>query len=561
MPNRATSHEAVLPWGLNAAQDAETYQRWLEVSGPAEARTSAKAVGDVTVIVLVEDPDDDTIRRCLTSVIEQTMAAPEVLLCVRGDTAGLPTTPAMHFVPWARDLDVAAILNEALSNARGRMVLFLDGRGWLHPDALRLVSSADGWAEADLLYADEDCTDASGLRHSPSFKPAWSEDILLSYNYLGRALWIDRERLVGCGGFTGDGDHDLTLRVTEGPCRIVHVPIVLYHQFSEVGGCVVPAAQIGDVSAVERALARRGVVANVVQGQHHGQWSVRRRILGHPTVTVIIPYRDNAKMTWDCIESLQGTRYESVQVILVDNGSVEPESLALRKHLTDHVTVMTAPGEFNWSSVNNEAAAVADGDFLLFLNNDVTAQSNQWLEALVELAQRDDVGAVGGLLRLAGGQVQHAGIVLGLTGIAGHIFAGLPPDKSGYHGWDGIIRPYSAVTGACLMTRKSVFEDLGGFDTSMAVAFNDVDYCLRVRESGRLVLFTPHSEFLHHESVTRGRAGYVQDYQYFLRRWPLEYLQDDRWYSPHLSRQTTWASLRWPDEDQEWIELIQQLAP
>jgi GT2 family glycosyltransferase len=300
--------------------------------------------------------------------------------------------------------------------------------------------------------------------------------------------------------------------------------------------------------------------AAVEDGPFPGSYHVRRRLRDRPTVSVIIPFRDQAAMTARCLESLETEPgHEDLDVVLVDNGSVEPETHALRRRFGDQVRVLEHPGAFNWSVINNLAARNCRSDLLLFMNNDIEARRPGWLGALAELAQRSDVGAVGARLLFPDGVVQHAGVVLGQHGIAGHVFMGLPPGGIGYFGWDRVVRPYSAVTGACLMTRRSVFEELGGFDEELQVAFNDIDYCVRLVDAGMQVLYTPHAELVHHESVSRGMSGFFHDYRYFLRKWGRDRLRDDPYYNPNLSLFAQWCPLRAPGEEERWEALIDEL--
>ena len=276
-------------------------------------------------------------------------------------------------------------------------------------------------------------------------------------------------------------------------------------------------------------------------------------------MAVIIPFRDQAALTVSCLSSLEeDPGYPISEVVLIDNGSTEPETRELRRRLEDRAAtrVIDYPGAFNWAAINNEAAATCDADMLLFLNNDIEATCEGWLRALVEQAQRPEVGAVGARLIYPDGKLQHAGVVLGLGGLASHLFIGMPKDQNGYFHWDAVVRRYSAVTAACMLVRRSVFEELGGFDETFAVGFNDVDFCIRLGRAGYRVLFTPHAELTHYESVSRGLSGFYDDYQEFLRRWTEVLREGDPYYDPNLSRLDHWCSLRPPDEDEKWLELV-----
>jgi GT2 family glycosyltransferase len=245
-----------------------------------------------------------------------------------------------------------------------------------------------------------------------------------------------------------------------------------------------------------------------------------------------------------------------IQLLLVDNGSVEPETQTLVERLADRpgVTVLRDDRPFNWAALNNTAASQARADVLLFLNNDVAVPAEGWLEALVRQCRRPEVGVVGARLLYPGGSVQHAGIVLGLGGAAGHVLVGLPGDEAGYLGMAVRCREVSAVTGACLMTRRQVFEELGGFDESLGLDLNDVDFCLRAGKLGYRVLYEPVAKLVHHESPSRGTSGSAPDIRRFVERWEKALLDGDPYLSPHLSRVHSSCSLAGADEGRWWQE-------
>jgi len=384
---------------------------------------------------------------------------------------------------------------------------------------------------------------------------------------------IRHELLRRIGGFRSDfdgsQDFDVMLRSSEVARRIVHIPKILYHWRVVAGSAAgdpdaKPWAYAASRRVLEDAVVRRGIDAEVRTGPFLGAYHLRRHVRDAPTVSIIVPFRDEAAMTLTCLESLDtAPGYDIGEVVLVDNDSTEPETLVLRGRLRERpgVRLLEYPGPFNWSAINNAAAATCTSDLLLFMNNDIVAASEGWLHALVELAQRSEVGAVGARLVYPDGRLQHAGVVLGMQGIASHLFNGLPKGWSGYFGWDRTVRAYSAVTGACMMVRRSVFEQLGGFDERYPVAFNDLDFCLRLGEAGYRVLYTPHAELTHFESVTRGLSGYTADFQQFLSTWGSRVREDDPHYNRNLGRLTNWCAFRPPGEDAAWLETMRALLP
>ena len=426
------------------------------------------------------------------------------------------------------------------------------------PGALATVAAefVTGEDDVDLVYADDDEQWVEGARR-PRFKPDWLPDLLLTSPYLGPFLVMRRALLLDAGGVRMALDEattfDLALRASERARGIRHIPVVLCHRLT--------ADEAHGASRREQALAeallRRGIDGHVELGPAPETFLVRRRVRGSPLVTAVIPFRDKAVSTLRAVESLVNGGYDQLDLILVDNGSSEPESIALRKHVPEGTQVIEVPGPFNWSAINNAAVRRARGELFLFLNNDV-AGSGHWVPPLVEQAQREDVGAVGARLLRPDGALQHAGMVLGI-GIVEHILGGLPRGQTGYCSWDRLLRPWSAVTGACLMSRRDVFDRLDGFDEHLAMAFNDVDYCMRVNDLGLLVMCTPLAELVHAESLTRGSSGYFTDYRYFLQKWDRSRLRDDPHYSPCLTRLASWCALRGGHEDGAWEELLDEL--
>jgi GT2 family glycosyltransferase len=354
------------------------------------------------------------------------------------------------------------------------------------------------------------------------------------------------------------------LRATEVARRVVHIPKVLYHWRVVAGSAAgdteaKPWAHLASRRALEDAVSRRGIDGVVEAGPFPGAYHVRRKVHGSPTVSVIIPFRDQAALTVACLGSLdQDPGYGITEVVLIDNGSTEPETRAMRRQMERRpaTRVLDYPGPFNWAAINNFAAATCQTDMLLFLNNDIEATSPGWLHALVEVGQRPEIGAVGARLVYPDGKLQHAGVVLGMGGVASHIFIGMPKGTRGYFSWDRVVRGYSAVTAACMLVRRRVFEELGGFDEAFAVAFNDVDFCIRLGQAGFRLVYTPHAELTHYESVSRGLSGFARDYRAFLPRWMDLLRRGDPCYNPNLGRLQPWCPLRPPGEDEEWLSLV-----
>jgi O-antigen biosynthesis protein len=402
--------------------------------------------------------------------------------------------------------------------------------------------------QIDVLYTDEDKISEDGSRVEPFFKPDWCPDQLLSHMYMGHLLVIRRSLFEQLGGlrsaFDGSQDFDLALRATELARKIAHEPSVAYHWRKMPGSTAQsyqakPEADQAARRALADALSRRREVATVETGAHESTFRVRRAIVGSPLVSIIIPFHDGAELLRRCLKSVRETAgYENWEAVLVDNLSWEPETRSILSRLEEdsRCRVVEYPHPFNWAALNNFAAQQARGEHLLFLNVDVEGNSHGWLAAMLEHSQRPEVGAVGARLLYPDGRVQHAGVIMGKGGgVAGHAFCFLPGVQPGYFGQDRLIRNYSAVTGACMMSSREAFAAVGGFDESLTVAYNDVDYCLRLGKMGLRTVYTPYAELVHEESAARGRASReFGETAIMFRRWePL--IRRDPFFNPNLN--------------------------
>ena len=566
------------------AQDLTRYRQWSprrEEERVAASRRlpegarSGSGGPELALLLVVREPDPSALRRCVGSVAGQTSTrwslsvacvgppAPEARAALDEALAQIP--PGRSDLQWcdkeASDPEAAAA---ALAATATPAFLLLDQHDRLAADAVALLASA--LADADVAYADDDEVDNEGSAQDPRLKPDWSPELCLSHSYVGHPVAYRRQSVAASGGIRalddGDWEHDLLLRTTEHTSRVAHVSEVLCHrqtipEASPRG--VIPTGSLPGDEAVATALARRGIDASVRPGPVSGSWSVLRRVHGRPRVSTVIPFRDAAPLLRACVDSVTETTAEDgvdLELVLVDNGSTEPETLTLLDRLEARpgVVVRRDPRPFNWAALNNAAVDAARGDVLLFLNNDVEALQPGWLAALATQALRADVGAVGARLLYPGGRVQHAGVVLGLGGAAGHVLAGLPGDQPGYLGMAVLTRDCSAVTGACLATRRQVFESLEGFDEDLGLDVNDIDYCLRARERGLAAIYEPQAELVHHESPSRGTSGSPKDQLRFLERWQDMVVAGDPYLNRKLTRADCSAALRRSNEEKDWQE-------
>ncbi len=445
--------------------------------------------------------------------------------------------------------------NAALELATGTFVGFLAQDALLTRDALLEVARHAGEG-IDFVYSDEDRIAADGTHYDPVFKPDFSPDLLLSTNYIGNFIAIRRTLIEDLGGlrsaYEGAEDYDLILRATERTNGIVHVPMVLYHGRAAVeliqDHVANPDVALVAGRALDEALTRRGVDAAIRGGPLPETWHVRRVIRGEPLVSILVPFRDNPDLLATCVESILGkSTYRNFEFIGIDNGSAKPETHDLMRSLEQRdarIRFVRHDVPFNYSAIMNFGVRQARGDHLLLLNDDTEVISADWIEALLEHSQRPEVGVVGAKLLYPDDTFQHGGVIIGLGGVAGHSHWKLADQYVGYCARAQIIQNVSAVTFACAMMRREVFDELDGLnETDLTIAYNDIDFCLRAREAGYLVVYTPCAALYHHESKTRGldamsaekQARYEAEIRYMQQRHADLLGKGDPYYNVNLS--------------------------
>jgi GT2 family glycosyltransferase len=449
--------------------------------------------------------------------------------------------------------DYAEACNRALALAQGSFVGLVPPGARLPAHALtEIAATIEAHPDLQLLYTDEDRLDANQRRYAPRFKPDWSPDFLRSHDYLGSLTLYRAETLRTLGGWRrveGMEDYDLRLRVADyvasAKDAVVHLPKVLTH--------VPETHAIWDSGSITHAPVRLLFKPGERGGSAKASDKPADRIPGRPQlperqplVSIIIPTRDQATLLRACIQSiLERTDYEPYEIIIVDNGSTEPETLRFFEEISrdERVRILEYSHPFNYSAINNYAVRQAQGSFLALLNNDVEVIAGEWLSEMVSHASRPDIGCVGAKLLYPDGTVQHGGILLGVAGLAGHAHRSVPRSDPGYLGRLQSVLNVSAVTAACLVVRREIYEEVGGLDEiGLSTAFNDVDFCLKVGAAGYLNLWTPDAVLVHHESKTRGyewtrakRARLAREEEVMRRRWG-RVLLEDPYYSPHLTR-------------------------
>ena len=513
----------------------------------------------ISIITPVFNTPARWLRECVESVLSQTYENWELILIddhsTEADTLRSLTELAASDsrIILAKDetrRGISAASNRGLALARGNWVALLDHDDLLEPDALfQNVKWIQDHPDADVIYSDEDKLTERGF-DSPIFKPDWSPDYFLSCNYVGHFTLIRRELIKQVGGFRSKfdraQDYDLFLRLIEQTNRIDHIPRVLYHWRRTLTStadniqCKPKMLEAGRL-ALEAHLERRQEPGHVAVDWRTYLYWVKRELTEAKKISVIIPMRDRVDLLARCLDSLTSkTSYAPYEVVVVAKDSVSEDARACFSHFKHRLLYYSGP--FNFSAINNFAVKQTSSPWLLFLNDHTEVFDSDWLTIMAEHVQRPEVGAVGPRLLYPDDTVQHAGIVVGVGGIAEHAFRDLPAEAPGVCRQLQATRNYSAVTGACLLTRRDVFDEVGGFDESLPVSFGDVDLCLKMRRAGYVIVYTPFAKLYYHRSAGRHQTAEPHEANLMRERWP-EVLERDPYYNPNLSRERANFSL------------------
>ena len=587
-PFFATTVRGPFVWA--GASDEEepvgNYRGWIREYDTISKDDAARIRGDIatlartpTISVLLPAFNSEArwLHRAIESVRDQLY--PQWELCAVDDASTEPHVwkilqdyarrdPRIKIKRRETNGHISATSNDALAMATGEFIALLDHDDELASTALYLAARAiTETPHAKLFYSDEDKLDKQGRRTDPYFKPDWNPDLFQTQNYVSHLSVYDAALVRSVGafrvGFEGSQDYDLTLRCVERltPAQIHHIPHVLYHwrvadQSTATFAAAKPYAHESAIRAVQEHLDRRAVRGKVAAHYANYQRVIYDPPRDLPLVSIIIPTRDRLSLLRQCIDSIVAkTDYRNFEIIIVDNESREAETLDYLRSLAEsgRASVLRVEGEFNFSKLNNLGVAHARGEFVALLNNDLEVMNADWLTEMVSRAAHPEIGAVGARLWYPDGTMQHGGVILGVGGVATHAHHGVR-NEHGYFARAHLAQNFSAVTGACLVTRKKIYERLGGLDEiNLAVAFNDVDFCLRLAEAGLRVVWTPHAELVHHESASRGledtgtkQRRFLAEVAFMQKKWG-HILESDPFYNANLSVESQKQfKLAWP---------------
>ena len=525
------------------AEPEDIYQKWIAANEPTEEELEEQRKHKfsnqpkISIIIPMYNTPVKFFGELVDSLINQTYTNWELCLA-DGSNEENPELKDIYskdsrikykFI--GENKGISGNTNEALTLATGDFIGLLD-----HDDILpifslyEVVKCINNHPEVEFIYTDEDkFEEVGGKRYDPYFKSDFGPDTLRANNYICHFSVFRKDLMEKLGGFRsefdGAQDYDILLRMSEIAKHIYHIPKILYHwrvhelSTAKAGAHAKPYAYEAGKKAVQAHIDRLGLKGTVESGNTLGTYKVNYEIIGNPKVSIIIPNKDYASTLKVCLKSIiKLTTYKNYEIIVVENNSTEDETFEYYKKIDgkDNIKVVYYPEKvFNYSAIINFGVRNCTGDYVIQLNNDTELLTPNWLQEMLGFAQREDVGAVGVKMYYPDRTIQHAGIIVGIGGVAGHVFKNIPKNLHGYFSKDAMLQNLSAVTAACIMTPRKIYDDVGYMDEEFKVAFNDVDFCLKIRETGKLIIYTPYVEFLHYESKSRGYEDTVEKQQRF----------------------------------------------
>jgi GT2 family glycosyltransferase len=514
-----------------------------------------------SIIIPIEYADKKKIKKIIEFLQQQSYENWELCLSIRCEAKVFDyDDDRVKVIESRKNLSMVGGINHALEFVTGEFIMIIQENDELEFNALyECVKLLNCHPEIEFIYTDEDCLSVKGKKYTcPHFKSDFNLDLLRSMNYIGHLYVVkkDLQKRVGlfCEEMGGEYEYDFILRCIEKSESIWHIPKVLYHKKES-------KKQIDNIDkrkqVVEEHLKRCQEKATVEIGKRTGICRVRYQLDREPFISIIVPNKDHVDDLNRCIQSIYRiSDYSNFEILIIENGSDEKRTFEyyrnlLGQHKNIKVIFWNKSGEFNYSALNNYGVKSAEGEYLLFLNNDTEIINKNCISEMVSHAVRGEVGAVGAKLYYPNGTIQHAGVILGLGGIAGHAFCGLENDLYSYFLRSSCIQDYSAVTAACMMMPKTLFEEIGGFEENLKVAFNDVDLCMKIRKKGKMIVYTPYARLYHYESKSRGiedteekKRRFLGEVDYFAKKWKHELEKGDPYYNPNLTLERNDFSLR-----------------
>lgn len=551
------------------SEPQKIYEKWIELNEPNEEeleiqrKTKFEIEPKISIIIPMYNTPKKFFEELVDSLIQQTYRNWELCLADGSNEEDeelkeiYKKDDRIKYKFIGENKGISENTNEALNLATGDYIALLDHDDLLPVFSLfEIVKCINNHPEVDFIYTDEDkFEELGGKRYDPYFKSDFGPDTLRANNFICHFSVFRRDLMDKLGGFRkefdGAQDYDIILRMSENAKHIIHIPKILYHwrvhelSTAKAGAHAKPYAYEAGKKAVQAQIDRLGLKGHVEDGNTLGTYKVNYEIEGNPKVSIIIPNKDYISILKVCLKSITKlTTYKNYEIVVVENNSTEKETFDYYKKIDgkDNIKVVYYPEkEFNYSKIINFGVRNCSGDYVIQLNNDTELLTPNWLEEMLGFAQREDVGAVGVKLFYPDKTIQHAGIIIGIGGVAGHVFKNTPHNMHGYFSKDAMIQNLSAVTAACIMTPKKIYEDIGYMDEDFKVAFNDVDFCLRIRQLGKLIVYNPYVQFLHYESKSRGyedtpekQARFKGEIDRFYEKWQSFLDKGDPYYNINL---------------------------
>ena len=552
-----------------AAEPEEFYQIWINKNEPNEEElekqknTKFEINPKISIIIPMYNTPEKFFEELIDGLIEQTYSNWELCLADGSPEKNeklekiYKKDKRIKYKFIGKNKGISGNTNAALELATGDFIALLDHDDLLPKFSLyEIVKCINKNPDVDFIYTDEDkFEELGGKRYDPYFKSDFAPDTLRANNFICHFSIFKKELMKELGGFRsefdGAQDYDIILRMSEKAKKIIHIPKILYHwrvhalSTAKSGGTAKPYAYEAGIKAVQAHIDRIGLKGEVVSGNTLGTYKVNYEIKGNPKVSIIIPNKDYVSTLKVCLKSIAKlTTYENYEVIVVENNSEEQKTFDYYDEINgkDKVKVVKYPEKgFNYSKIINYGVANSDGEYIIQLNNDTELITPNWIEEMLGFAQREDVGAVGAELFYPDKSIQHAGIIIGIGGVAGHVFRNIPHGMHGYFSKDAMIQNMSAVTAACIMAPRKMYEAVGNMDEKFEVAFNDVDFCLKIREQGKLIVYNPYVQFIHYESKSRGfedtlekQKRFKGEVERFQKKWKKILKDGDPYYNINL---------------------------